>query len=285
MHTGVATDIEYLNELFVKLDQDHSGTINFPEFSTAMSEVLGQPTERFRPLFEAMDLSKSGRILYSEFLVAAARHSASVEEDDIQTAFHRLDVDSTGVISFDNLKAVMPDDVPDVHIEHVMSELDGYELHRSDSSTSPAPADSPTRRLFLDVGVDLPTFRRLMRHPFQKTADRSKEVRRPHTSISSSIKRPFRIDSRDLRRGSSSSSSTRSPDLLSPLSPGLLSPPSWFTAAPWGGSQPLPRPRSSRVQSSSPTGDGPFDAHGSGGGDLDRARSLSYQDSILAVKP
>ena len=34
MHAGVLTDIERLNELFVNLDEDHDGAIDFLEFST-----------------------------------------------------------------------------------------------------------------------------------------------------------------------------------------------------------------------------------------------------------
>ena len=263
MHAGVLTDIEHLNELFVNLDQDHDGAIDLLEFSTAMSEVMGRPPQSFHPLFEAIDLSKTGRIPYSEFLVAVAWHNNVLKEDDIQTAFYRLDADGTGVISFDNLKAVMPDDVSDAHIKHIMSELEG-----PDSSMPPAPTDvrsvRPRCRSFSE-GVDLPTFRRLMRHPSTfHVKEEGLEWRRQ-----SSKKRLCGSDARNSVRpavGAShnSPSSTSAPGVRSTLS--HISTVVSLDV----------------VEVDFSTG---FDPLADGGGNLDRAqtRSISYQESIMGV--
>ena len=121
-----------MQELFLAMDRRGDGTISFEEFRTVFGEyansssrgdrdddgdadadadvaagifekrVVDRDVER---LFAAMDVAKTGRIQYSQFLVAALRGQMDLTESKIRAAFDQMDIDNSGIITEDNLKS------------------------------------------------------------------------------------------------------------------------------------------------------------------------------------
>lgn len=75
-------------------------------------------------VFGAVDMDSSGRLHYMEFLAATIEARGYIEEESLKDAFERLDVDSTGFISRDNLKAVLGKTYDNALIDKMLEEGD-----------------------------------------------------------------------------------------------------------------------------------------------------------------
>ena len=62
-------------------------------------------------LFQDVDLDQTGMIKYSEFLAACLQEHLYLHEDRVVDAFNKLDIDHSGVISRENIKNVLGDEL------------------------------------------------------------------------------------------------------------------------------------------------------------------------------
>jgi Ca2+-binding EF-hand superfamily protein len=63
-------------------------------------------------------------IKFSEFLAAAMEENSYHAEDKLVAAFHKLDLDDSGVISYENLRDMLPKDLPKATVDKIIAEAD-----------------------------------------------------------------------------------------------------------------------------------------------------------------
>lgn len=122
-HKSSSEEIGILRKLFKKYDSRHDGSIWFEEFCEAMSGY-GHSNEELRSIFDAMDLSGSGSIRYTEFVASTIEAHGTISEARLAEAFDRLDCDDSGYITSDNLMEILGQDVPRDEIDAIIEEAD-----------------------------------------------------------------------------------------------------------------------------------------------------------------
>mmetsp|Transcript_8487 Transcript_8487/g.21693 ORF Transcript_8487/g.21693 Transcript_8487/m.21693 type:complete len:202 (+) Transcript_8487:79-684(+) len=80
--------------------------------------------EESRMVFSKLDLTGDGEVQYSEFLAAACQRRFLSQESLIKDAFRRFDVDKSGVISVDDLRAVLGDEYNGTRVEEILAQVD-----------------------------------------------------------------------------------------------------------------------------------------------------------------
>lgn len=102
-------DTRDLRNMFLTLDEDHSGELTFDEMFNMIRKYSNTPVseEYFHNVFDQMDHEKSGKVHYMEFLAATLESRVKISGQLLNQAFDHLDVESTGVISIDNLQALL----------------------------------------------------------------------------------------------------------------------------------------------------------------------------------
>lgn len=100
--------IEEIREAFNLFDTDHSGSIDYRELKAAM-RALGFEVkkEELRKMITDIDADGSGQIEFPEFLeMMTGKMGEKDTKEEILKVFKLFDDDSTGKISFKNLKRV-----------------------------------------------------------------------------------------------------------------------------------------------------------------------------------
>ena len=100
--------IEEIREAFNLFDTDHSGSIDYRELKAAM-RALGFEVkkEELRKMITDIDADGSGHIEFPEFLeMMTGKMGEKDTKEEILKVFKLFDDDSTGKISFKNLKRV-----------------------------------------------------------------------------------------------------------------------------------------------------------------------------------
>eukprot|EP00041_Stephanoeca_diplocostata_P037953 m.1462016 g.1462016 ORF g.1462016 m.1462016 type:complete len:602 (+) comp25133_c2_seq16:178-1983(+) len=103
-----SSDLQTLNQEFFAMDENHDGLISLHEFKRVMDKHACMGIQDVEANFAALDQDKTGVIKYSEFIAAALQEELMQREDHLEAAFHRLDADSNGTISIDELTRVLP---------------------------------------------------------------------------------------------------------------------------------------------------------------------------------
>ncbi|CAM9788263.1 unnamed protein product, partial [Ascophyllum nodosum] len=116
-------EIKQLKDAFLEVDTKGNGAISLEELRTVLLEhgVGGEEVDR---VFGAVDMDNSGLLHYMEFLAATVEARGYIEEENLKEAFERLDVDSTGFISRDNLRAVLGKTYDNALIDKMLEEGD-----------------------------------------------------------------------------------------------------------------------------------------------------------------
>ncbi|CAB1107089.1 unnamed protein product [Ectocarpus sp. CCAP 1310/34] len=116
-------EIKQLKDAFLEVDTEGNGAISLDELRIVLREhgVDGAEVDR---VFGAVDMDSSGRLHYMEFLAATIEARGYIEEESLKDAFERLDVDSTGFISRDNLKEVLGKTYDNALIDKMLEEGD-----------------------------------------------------------------------------------------------------------------------------------------------------------------
>ncbi|EER18003.1 calcium-dependent protein kinase, isoform, putative [Perkinsus marinus ATCC 50983] len=116
--------LENLEREFKSLDTDGSGTIKLQGLKEALMRYLGTDDEEAERIFKKLDQSGDDEIHYSEFLAACLLTRLAMNESCIQDVFDKLDVDKTGYISVDNLRAVLGDSFCGTSVEDLLRQVD-----------------------------------------------------------------------------------------------------------------------------------------------------------------
>jgi len=96
--------LEELRTLFVKMDEDDSGTISLAEFRKAMTLHPEIPAEKIDQMFHDMDVNHSGDVDYLEFLSATvSTQKCGQDKMSAMAAFSILDRDGDGYINRDDI--------------------------------------------------------------------------------------------------------------------------------------------------------------------------------------
>lgn len=88
--------------LFRELDENGDGVLSLGELEKGLSR-LGLDVEE---LFVQLDVNHSGYVNYTEFLTAAVNWKRALSEDHLREAFKIYDFDRDGQISFEELKTI-----------------------------------------------------------------------------------------------------------------------------------------------------------------------------------
>lgn len=102
------SSLAHLRDAFLTVDSGGTGSVTLGEFTQVLKEA-GVSREEAAGIFHSIAPVRSTSISYSEFL-AASLNKRALRDATIRAAFSRLDVDGSGVITRENLHAVMGDD-------------------------------------------------------------------------------------------------------------------------------------------------------------------------------
>jgi len=120
-------ELAALGKTFRDSDTDHNGVLSLEEFTTMMQSVemgRGMSTEDIQNAFGAIDQDGEGSIQYSEFIAAALDTSATAQESAVEAAFQKLDLDSEGTITPDELKQVLPPGLDEEAVNNILDAAD-----------------------------------------------------------------------------------------------------------------------------------------------------------------
>jgi len=118
-----------IREAFDLFDTDGSGSIDAKELKVAMRALGFEPKkEEIKKMIVDMDKDGSGTIDFDEFLLMmTTKMSDRDAREEIMKAFRLFDDDSTGKISFKNLKRVakeLGENMTDEEIQEMIDEAD-----------------------------------------------------------------------------------------------------------------------------------------------------------------
>lgn len=122
-------EVGFLKEYFNKFDTLKQGELNLEEFKEAVSDY-DYTEKEVEDLFNAIDLDQTGLIHYSEFLAATIEANGEIDEERLAEAFDRLDSDSDGYITVENLHDFLGDEIPKEYLDAIIDEADLTHDHR-----------------------------------------------------------------------------------------------------------------------------------------------------------
>lgn len=100
---------EEMLELFKSLDKDNNGTLSRQEIEEGMTlfvSITGIRGEIDR-IMQQVDIDGSGEIDYTEFITATMNKSQLLSQERLEMAFKLYDIDGSGTITKDELKAIL----------------------------------------------------------------------------------------------------------------------------------------------------------------------------------
>ena len=95
---------------FNRIDADGDGEIGIQEFKDAISKIQNISSSEIEKVFGQVDSDNSGRINYTEFIAATMNQNIYLREEKLYQAFKMFDKNNDGVITPDEIKAVLGSD-------------------------------------------------------------------------------------------------------------------------------------------------------------------------------
>jgi len=121
--------LQKLGEEFVMIDKDNSGTITLNEFREVMRGELGS-TQKADELFAKIDCDHTNSIQYCEFIAAAmAHHYQRKQHMTLASAFALFDRDGKGRLSKTELTNMLGEVYPSAEIDEMIAQhgdADGF---------------------------------------------------------------------------------------------------------------------------------------------------------------
>jgi len=120
-----------LRSVFFELDQESQGWISVQDFQGVFqnleqtsNESSLQDGDLVKPqeLFAALDANDDQRIYYSEFMAATTKVCCRTHKHALKSTFSRLDADSNGTISINDLRTSFGNKFEGVEIEELLNE-------------------------------------------------------------------------------------------------------------------------------------------------------------------
>mmetsp|Transcript_7902 Transcript_7902/g.8712 ORF Transcript_7902/g.8712 Transcript_7902/m.8712 type:complete len:778 (+) Transcript_7902:100-2433(+) len=102
-------DVGRLQEIFVMIDTNHSGTISLPELQKALhkSDSNDLDDNTIKDIFDAIDYDRSGEVHYAEFLAAFSENQGLITVDRLADTFDRIDSQGKGYITHEDLQILL----------------------------------------------------------------------------------------------------------------------------------------------------------------------------------
>jgi len=120
---STAKEIRMMRNAFDQFDSMNDGIVTYKEFKLALKES-NYSEKDLEEVFESIDVNSNGFIVYTEFLAATIEAKGAIEEERIAEAFDRMDTDSSGYISQDNLRQLLGDEYSKEDIESIIEKAD-----------------------------------------------------------------------------------------------------------------------------------------------------------------
>lgn len=165
-----------MRELFALIDVDRSGTISFAELARAVRSLSsvsksedplcmehsqkhnGMDETQLQELFNALDISRSSQINFTEFLAATLWQRIQLDEKHVRHVFNTLDINGDGRLDAVSIKSLVGIDYDDEEVDQLIAEADsngdGYldynDFLRAWQSTSLQTNDSPAHQVGLN---------------------------------------------------------------------------------------------------------------------------------------
>lgn len=124
-------DVAELKEAFNLFDKDKSGYIDQEELKAVMKTIGPCPSDaEVRDMIHEIDTDNNGVIDFEEFILMMTKHRADSKNDilcDLRQAFEVFDTNGDGVISREELKAMMlnlGEDLSDRDIDSMIKAVD-----------------------------------------------------------------------------------------------------------------------------------------------------------------
>lgn len=156
---------EEVDEMFSALDVDCDGKISEEDMKAVYKEHydLELSEDDLSGIMYEVNLSGSGSITYSEFVIASMLEKGLVSEHNLELAFHMLDKKQTGFLTLENLKEILDvnDDMEDYVKTRIIApaDLDGdgkislgeFKILFSDAASVPEPVQTGRRGMMGDA--------------------------------------------------------------------------------------------------------------------------------------
>lgn len=117
-------DVGSLQELFLNIDTNHSGSITLPELKNVFKTLREIEESEVEALFAGIDYDKSGHIHYNEFLAALSESHGLITTDRLAATFQRFDESGKGYFDRNDIQRMMGRDHSDEVVESMMKEWD-----------------------------------------------------------------------------------------------------------------------------------------------------------------
>ena len=131
-----------MRELFAFIDVDRSGTISFTELAKAVRDLssISQPNvepsnehpwndlrideSQLKDLFNAVDISRSSQINFTEFLAATLWQRIQLDEKHVRHVFDTLDINGDERLNAVSIKSLVGIDYDDEEVDQLIAEAD-----------------------------------------------------------------------------------------------------------------------------------------------------------------
>lgn len=117
-------DRAQVRNAFLELDTSNTGIVTLGEFKKVMQDKFHIEDAQVLQAFQAVDVTHTDQIHYSDFLAAMVASRIQVHDEVLAQTFRRFDTDNSGIITVANLKEVLGESFDGVEIEKLMSEAD-----------------------------------------------------------------------------------------------------------------------------------------------------------------
>ena len=120
-------DIQQLKNIFEEIDTDKSGVLDIKEIKEGINKMMkGKDIseQEKNDIINRIDTNKSHKIEYNEFLAACLEQKLYLKEENLLTAFLRLDQDNSGKISKKEIKNALSGELDKEMIDKMVSEFD-----------------------------------------------------------------------------------------------------------------------------------------------------------------
>merc|ERR1711924_8331 len=117
-----------LREAFQAMDTGRNGVVTLAEFKKAVSDTSlnSASSSEVEDVFRKLDMNNTETIQYSEFIAACIQTKFDLDEYRIplKEVFAKFDVDNDGVITAQNLRAILGEEYNDMRAEDLIAECD-----------------------------------------------------------------------------------------------------------------------------------------------------------------
>jgi serine/threonine protein kinase len=136
-HLSNDSEVDRLRKIFQIIDTNGDGQLTKEELYEGIKNQFGQEIAdlEINKIMIALDNDNSGIIEFQEFLRACIDKSKIFTEDNLKQAFQLFDIDRSGKITFDEIKAVLGKNLKEVDDDVWKEMVNEVDKHKSDGIT------------------------------------------------------------------------------------------------------------------------------------------------------